>query len=543
MAKMVIFGTDGRREVELVEYNTIGRLPQNRVQVLDRIVSKEHCVILHEQQRGYVFRDLGSLNGSYVNKTRVVGEIPLHDGDEIVLGSTRCMFISEEVGSTIAQKVVDMSEGALQSHIRSVIAPIQDRFLPEKEVQDVKALRADYEKLRVTYELGRDIRLNMTLDEILERILERTFEFLNCDRGVVLMADESGDLKPRAFKMKKREDKLVISSTLVNQVRKEKSGLLSSDAQMDNRFKEAKSMIMQGIRSSMAVPILHRDELLGIIIIDSSVAVNAYSEKDLQLLSNIGNQAAQFITNLDMAKKIEKDAATRERFQRLLSPDLAEMVVSGELSVEKGGEARTATVLFADIRGFTSMSENMVAADVLQMLNEYFEVMVEIAFKHEGTVDKFVGDEIMVLWGAPVIHPDDPARAVRAALDMQAALVEFNRTRESEGAPPIHIGIGINTGELVAGYIGSTRTMSYSVIGDSVNTAARLCSAAKTGQVILAETTYEHVKNDFELETLEPIRAKGKSKPLPIYNAIAVKAPRESDKTRPNIVPVTQRKL
>jgi adenylate cyclase len=492
MAKLVIFGSDGRREVELIEYNTVGRLPQNRIQVLDRIVSKEHCVILHEQQRGYVFRDLGSLNGSYVNKARVAGEVPLHDGDEIVLGSTRCMFISEEVGATIAQKVVDMSEGALQSHIRSVIAPIQDRFMPEKEVQDVKSLRADYEKLRVTYELQRDIRLNMTLDEILARILERTFEFLNCDRGVVLMPDDSGELKPRAFKMKKREDKLVISSTLINQVRKEKAGLLSSDAQMDNRFKEAKSMIMQGIRSSMAVPILHGDELLGIIIIDSSVAVNAYSEKDLQLLSNIGNQAAQFIRNLEMAKKIEKDSATRERFQRLLSPDLAEMVVSGELSVEKGGESRVGTVLFADIRGFTSMSENMVAADVLQMLNEYFEVMVEIAFKHEGTVDKFVGDEIMLLWGAPVIHPDDPSRAVRAAVDMQAALLEFNRTRESEELPPIHIGIGVNTGELVAGYIGSTRTMSYSVIGDSVNTAARLCSAAKAGQVIISESTYQH---------------------------------------------------
>jgi adenylate cyclase len=542
MAKLVIFGTDGRREVELAEYNTIGRLPQNRIQVLDRIVSKEHCVVLFEQARGYVFRDLGSLNGSFVNKARVAGEVPLHDGDEIVLGSTRCMFISEEVGATIAQKVVDMSEGALQSHIRSVMAPTQDRFMPEKELQDVKALRADYEKLRVTYELQRDIRLNMTLDEILERILERTFEFLNCDRGVVLMADETGELKPRAFKMKKREDKLVISSTLVNQVRKEKAGLLSSDAQMDNRFKEAKSMIMQGIRSSMAVPILHLDELLGIIIIDSSVAVNAYSEKDLQLLSNIGNQAAQFIKNLEMAKKIEKDSATRERFQRLLSPDLAEMVVSGELSVEKGGEARIATVLFADIRGFTSMSENMVAADVLQMLNEYFEVMVEIAFKHEGTVDKFVGDEIMVLWGAPVIHADDPARAVRAALDMQAALVEFNRTRESEGLPPIQIGIGINTGELVAGYIGSTRTMSYSVIGDSVNTAARLCSAAKAGQVILAETTYEHVRDDFELVALEPIKAKGKSKPLPIYNATGAKRPRDSEKTRPNLVH-TQRKL
>jgi adenylate cyclase len=190
----------------------------------------------------------------------------------------------------------------------------------------------------------------------------------------------------------------VLSSTLLAQVSKEKAGILSSDAMMDTRFKEARSIIMQGIRSSMAVPILHHEELLGIMIVDSSVAVNAYTEKDLHLLTNIANQTAQFIKNAQMAKKIEKDATTRERFQRLLSPDLAEMVVSGALSVEKGGTARTATVLFADIRGFTAMSENMVAGEVLQMLNEYFEVMVEIVFEHEGTVDKFVGDEIMVIW-------------------------------------------------------------------------------------------------------------------------------------------------
>jgi len=266
------------------------------------------------------------------------------------------------------------------------------------------------------------------------------------------------------------------------------------------------------------------------------VAVNAYSEKDLKLLSNIGNQTAQFIKNAEMAKKIESDATTRERFQRLLSPDLAEMVVSGELTVEKGGENRIATVLFADIRGFTSMSENMVAADVLQMLNEYFEIMVEIAFKHEGTVDKFVGDEIMVLWGAPVVHEDDPRRAVQAALDMQEALAEFNRTRESEGQRPIQIGIGVNTGELVAGYIGSTRTMSYSVIGDSVNTGARLCSAAKAGQVIISEATYAEVKDEFDFAVLEPVTAKGKSKPLKIYNVLGPKNVSADDMTRPNIV-------
>ncbi|MDD5308298.1 MAG: adenylate/guanylate cyclase domain-containing protein [Deltaproteobacteria bacterium] len=533
MAKLVIFGTDGRREIDLVEHNPMGRHPQNRVQILDRIASKEHCLIFLDKSRGYVLKDLGSLNGTFVNKNRVQGEIALRDGDEIVIGNTRAMFLGEEGAPGVAQ-MVDMSESVLQSHIRSKIASqVQDRFLPEKEIADDKIVRADYEKLRMTYELQRDIGFEFNIDRILERILERTFEFMNCDRGVILMFDDKGELRPRAVKTRagKKDEKLVISSTLVKQVQKEKAGILSSDASMDNRFKGAHSIIMQGIRSSMAVPIIHKDELLGIMLIDSSVAVNAYTEKDLRLLSNIAHQTAQFIKNSAMAKKIEGDAATRARFERLLSPDVAEMIVSGQLTVEKGGENRVATVLFADIRGFTSMSENMEASEVLQMLNEYFEIMVEIVFKHDGTVDKFVGDEIMVLWGAPIAHPDDPARAVRAALEMQHALIGFNAMRASEGQGPIHIGIGINTGELVVGYIGSSRTMSYSVIGDSVNVAARLCSAAKAGEVVITEDTYELVKDEFETVMLEPLRAKGKAKPLKVFSVVKTKKPASIDRT------------
>jgi adenylate cyclase len=196
-------------------------------------------------------------------------------------------------------------------------------------------------------------------------------------------------------------------------------------------------------------------------------------------------------------EKSRQETATRERFQRLLSPDLAEMVVSGALDVEKGGTSRVATVMFVDIRGFTAMSENVHAADVLQMLNEYYEKIVDIVFAHEGTVDKYIGDAIMVIWGAPVSHDDDPARAVRAAVDIRRELVAFNRQRAAQGKKEIKIGIGINTGNVVAGYIGSSQTMSYSVVGDTVNTASRLCAAAQADQIIISEETYKKTKGLF----------------------------------------------
>ena len=215
--------------------------------------------------------------------------------------------------------------------------------------------------------------------------------------------------------------------------------------------------------------------------------------------------------------KIEQEAETRRRFQKLLSPDLAEMVVSGDLQVEKGGALRDATVLFADIRGFTSLSENTEADEIVQMLNEYFEAMVEVVFQLEGTVDKYIGDAIMVLWGAPIAHPDGPFRAVQAAIQMRKRLREFNKRRKAFGKQAIQVGVGINTGPVVAGYIGSTRTMSYSVIGDTVNTASRLCAAARAGQILIADSTYTHIRHQFSVTRLTPLQVKGKLHPIHVF--------------------------
>jgi adenylate cyclase len=176
--------------------------------------------------------------------------------------------------------------------------------------------------------------------------------------------------------------------------------------------------------------------------------------------------------------------------------------------------------LFADIRGFTSMSESHEPRIVVDALNEHFERMVEIVFRHEGTLDKFIGDEMMVLFGSPVAHDDDPDRAVRAALEMQAALADLNERHEERGLPPFEIGIGINTGEGVAGYIGSSQALEYTVIGDPVNTGARLCSLAKPGQTLLSEGTVEKLSGGFVFKELPNQKVKGKAQPIRVFELI-----------------------
>jgi adenylate cyclase len=282
---------------------------------------------------------------------------------------------------------------------------------------------------------------------------------------------------------------------------------------------------MQGIRSSMAVPLINANDLLGVMILDSQVAANAFTDKDLQMTQNIANQAAVAIQNSLYARKIEREALTRERVQRLLSPQIAELVIAGKVEVEKGGEARDTTVFFSDIRGFTSMSEKRTAREIVNMLNEYFELMVEVIFKYEGTLDKFVGDEIMALFGAPVDHTDDAYRAVKVAVEQMEALAGFNDERVARGEEPVKIGIGINSGEVVAGYLGSSKALEYTVIGDVVNTAARLCSTAQADQIIISHNTYERVKDYFEVEELPPAQVKGKAQALQIYRVIGERVP------------------
>ncbi|HEY3359355.1 MAG TPA: adenylate/guanylate cyclase domain-containing protein [Polyangia bacterium] len=535
MAKLILVSSEEHQEFELGPINTIGRHPDNTIQILDRIISKEHAQVLRTPEGRFRLRDLGSLNGTYVRNERI-SDYLLADGDEITLGATRLIFVDATVTDQVLQRVT-IKPGVTESHIRQRIAAQPSiEFLPEREIEDLSVLRRDYEKLRIAHELNRSVGTELDLDALLPKILDKAFELLPADRGVVLLLDhKNGELKPRFVKTRdgKAED-IVISNSIISEVARERSAVLSSDATMDSRFSGAHSIIMQGIRSTMCVPLLSGDELLGIMHLDSQIATNAFTEKDLQIFTGIANQAALQIQNARMAKKIEDEAKTRAQFQRLLSPNLVEQVVSGKLQLEKGGELRDVTILYADIRGFTAMSEGAAPADIVAMLNEYFEVMVEVLFRMNGTLDKYVGDEIMALFGAPLGMPDAPLSAVKCAVEMQRVLGEFNRTRRAENLEPIKIGIGINTGPVVAGAIGSTRTLQYTAIGDPVNVASRLCNLAKAGDIIVSETTMSTIRDKVEAIALPAVKVKNRIEELRIFNVIGMKGESwQQDFTRP----------
>jgi adenylate cyclase len=552
-------------------------------------VSKEHCVI-ERRTSGFLLRDLGSLNGTYVNGERVNGEQPLRHGDELALGSTRARFDEEQgrpvapppaygapLPATGAQQAGWAPAAAVEpqrdaaaayapvqasssqstpganrvttslqeySNARSPLPPlpvpattrvdVNDRvraigtqiaatnrgFLPSDQLaQNPQQLAQDYERLRLSHELSREIALERDLPSLLNKILLTIFKFVRADRGVIFLKGADGELVPSSTLRRDGTDSPIpVSSTIMNHVIRERATVLTHDAAMDFAASKGKSMILNRISSAIVAPLLHNDEILGVLWLDSETLAQ-FQPKDMEIVTAVAAQAAMFIEINILGKKIEQEIVNRERFSRLLSPNVAQRVLSGELEVKKGGQlVGECTVFNSDIRGFTPLSEGRSPELLVEMLNEYFEHMVETVFKYEGTLDKFMGDGIMALWGAPVVHPDDAIRSVSCALEQMEVLGRFNRRRMEDGHMPLAIGIGIHTGPLVAGYIGSSKALSYTVIGDTANTSSRLCSVATAGQVLVSDATLARLNGKFEVQELAPAQLKGKERPFRVFD-------------------------
>lgn len=214
---------------------------------------------------------------------------------------------------------------------------------------------------------------------------------------------------------------------------------------------------------------------------------------------------------------ITKEKRMKSTLSQYMTKEIAEQVLNNQNSLQ--GKRQNVTVLFSDIRNFTSLSERSQPEEVVTLLNEYFDRMIDVIFKYEGTLDKFIGDAIMALFGAPITKDDNAFRAVNSAIDMMKSLKEFNQKRTEQGLFNIDIGIGVNSGEVLAGNVGSEKRMEYTVIGDAVNLASRLESLTKQFpyKIIVSEYVYEQVKNDFDFDFLDVVNVKGKDIPVKIY--------------------------
>jgi adenylate cyclase len=505
----------------------IGRSPECQVVLKDFGISRQHAKIVVDHDGPRVI-DLKSKNGTQVNGVPVV-EAKLKDGDKILLGKFQIAFSKAIEGQVVLDEAKPLQEEG-GTIIRS-IGELQKLFgtgdtagagAAAAKPASVDEIEKSNRILKVLTKVAETLIAVRPVEEVLEQVLDIVFENMPADRGS-LMLIEDGQLVPMARKFRNPksggDQKIVISKTIADKVIKDRVAILTSDAQVDSRFSAGDSIRFHGIRSAMCAPLWNREEVIGIVNVDSPFLTNSFTANDLDLLSALANYAAVAVERARLNQRIQAEEKKRERLGRFLSPQVASRILAqSDASTDTLGapEVRDVSILFADVVGFTSMSEKMSPAAVAYVLNDYLSRMTDVIFRHEGTLDKYIGDAIMAVFGAPLDMPDHAARAIKAALEMRERLEEWNSERK-EG-PTLRIRIGINSGKAVAGEIGSINKKEYTVLGDTVNTASRLeSSVAKPMMVVVGNNTYQATKDQFRFEFLGEVSLKGKEIKVPVY--------------------------
>jgi len=270
----------------------------------------------------------------------------------------------------------------------------------------------------------------------------------------------------------------------------------------------------------MASPIVGPRGMLGIIYADYYDVSETFSAQDLDILNAVAVQTGIAINTVINHERLQRQAQARARFERFLPRQVVDEILRSPEKIKLGGVRQKVTALFADVRDFTTLSENSSPEVIVNLLNRYFTLVSEIIFRHGGTLDKYIGDGLLALFGAPYVGELDAIQAVRAGLEMQRAMVEFNRQLASDQLPPISIGIGINTGQAIVGYMGSEARLDYTAIGDTINTAARLEGIARPGQIVISENTVQALDEGIQVRQLGDERLKGKHVNLRIYEVV-----------------------
>jgi adenylate cyclase len=498
----------------------VGRAVSSDCAVVDATVSRRHAE-LTVTDTGVQVKDAGSSNGTFVNGVKVDGYFVVA-GDTLTFG--KVMFrVDELVPTTPTPVAVAVEPKATATIVRPVSQSVEAIAKTSGSIKAVLAgsagpVEKDRQKLQILLDVSTGLTRATDVDALLRKVADYAFEILEADRCAILLQDENGVLQTKVSRDKRGADApQAVPQSIARKAVDEMVAVLSDNAGEDQRF-TGQSILMQRVRSALCAPLIgSENKVLGVLYVDNFMSTSRFGEGDLDFLIAFAGIAAVALENSQFSERIRREALVRSNFERFFTPHLAARIANSADGVRLGGEKRPVAVLFSDIRGFTALSETMNPDAMAKLLTEYFTEMVECVFRHSGTLDKFIGDSVMAQWGAPLGEPADVDHAMDAALDMMEALELLNARWTAEGRPNLAIGIGLNFGEAFAGNIGSERRLEYTVIGDTVNTANRLCRTAGPGEILISEDFRAALSSAPRLSAMPPIELKGKSQVVSVH--------------------------
>ncbi|HUB58839.1 MAG TPA: adenylate/guanylate cyclase domain-containing protein [Candidatus Micrarchaeia archaeon] len=518
----------------------IGRATSNDITLPHSSISRSHA-LLEGNRDAWVVTDQHSANGVLVNGVRI-DRAELKSGDVISLGDIKLRFEDMTTGAVVGKTSHELASHLTQILDKGSVAKLLDRSKakPASEWSEprvdtgarVEYLQRENRLLSLLYQVSRALGDKTTVEEVTQCVLDLVLQIDGAERGYAMLLTEdslrdatkagaSYAFHPAIIRYrqapKTASPQVALSRAIIQQVMESKGPLLVMDAKEDARFSASHSMAISGMQSAMCAPLSSRDRLFGLLYVDNLSKRGTFTPEDLEVFAVIAAQAGLVIDRFMAKSEVKRQGVQLSALERFLAPAISRKIAAEAADIRLGGESQRITLLFADVRGFTTMAEKMKPREVVEVLNEFFARMTNVIFEHDGTLDKYLGDGVMALFGAPFALQNDAEAAVHAAVDMQKSLAELNK---SSGKAPLSVGIGVHTGEAVVGFLGTERRMDYTAIGDTVNVASRLTSQAGSGQIVISAATHARLAQAIPCLPLPAMKLKGRAEPIDVHEVL-----------------------
>ncbi|MGD2183068.1 adenylate/guanylate cyclase domain-containing protein [Lusitaniella coriacea] len=506
---------------------TIGRLPECDWCLPFAGISRCHARLRKSPLGAWRIEDMGSKNGTRLNERPVTASQVVRDGDTIWLGDISLQAILSASQPDLPPVTTPLPS---RTTILHNVKELQQQWIQASSGQGETSNKdTTIDRLKELVEIGKHLSAAASIEDIFDRVQEVVFRYITSIDRLALLVDveDCGELQllNAAARDSAQQPTLIrngswISQSICQKVFTEQVAIQTADAQLDERFEGQQSILLKNIKSAIAVPIWDEDKVVGVLYADANHSANDWAEEgaeDLSFFSALANLTAANVQRWLLAQKLRSEETLRQRLERYHSPAVVQQLIAlGAIADGRLPPAESEiSILFADIVGFTALSERLTPAKIAQLLNGFFEEMLQEVFTFGGTLDKYIGDCIMTFFGAPEPQRDRADRAVGAAMGMLKRLERLNASGQL--GETLQLRIAINSGKAVIGDVGSSQRVDYTALGATINLAARMEAICPPGECVISEATYQLLTQKNNFQEMGEYRFKGIERPIKIY--------------------------
>jgi adenylate cyclase len=508
----------------------IGRLPECDLFLPFGGVSRKHARIAKNNDGAWTIEDMGSKNGTLVNQKLVTSTQELQQGDVIWLGNISLVVVLSTNGERRQSQYLRNSENnSQQITILRNVQELQQLWINASDIHGSNNKEKTIARLKDLVDIAKNLCAAASIEEIFSQVQQVVFRYIDGIERLALLIDLDGSgnlqLMNSAARNFSQEQNLPangswISRSICQKVFKNKVAIQSADTLTDERFSSEQSILIKGILSVMAVPLWDENKVVGVLYADANLHSSHWEnngKEELSFFSALANIVASSVQRWLLVDKLKSEAVIRQHLERYHSPAIVQQLITGR--VFPNGRLppieREISILFADLVGFTAISERLLPTEIAELLNNFFEEMLQEVFAYGGTLDKYIGDCIMAFFGAPEPQSGHADRAVAAAQGMLSRLQILNANHFWQ--EPLQLRIAVNSGKAVVGDVGSSQRLDYTALGATINLAARMEPICPPGECVISEATYNILSKKSEFQEMGNHRFKGIDRVIKVY--------------------------